>query len=190
MSIRPCRQICRMRTRIPSVLPLLNSNPLIRVPAFTHVQAMINLKINGKAHSFDGDPEMPLLWFLRDELQMTGTKFGCGKGLCGSCTVHLDGVQVQSCVTPVGTLEGREVLTIEGLSADASHPLQKAWMDHNVPQCGYCQSGQIMAAAALLKANPNPSDEDIEAGMAGIICRCGTYKRIRNAIKQAAEVSR
>ena len=151
---------------------------------------MITLNINGESRQFDGDPEMPLLWYLRDVLQMTGTKFGCGKGLCGSCTIHLDGVQVQSCVTTVGSAEGREVVTIEGLSRDADHVLQTAWMENNVPQCGYCQSGQIMAAAALLKNTPNPSDDDIDAGMAGIICRCGTYQRIRKAIKEAAEVGR
>jgi len=151
---------------------------------------MITLKINGETHRFDGDPEMPLLWFLRDVLQMTGTKFGCGKGLCGSCTIHVNGIQMQSCVTTVGSAEGKEVVTIEGLSRDADHALQTAWMDNNVPQCGYCQSGQIMAAAALLKETPRPTDEQIDAGMAGIICRCGTYQRIRKAIKQAAEVSR
>lgn len=150
---------------------------------------MIELKINGEARRFDGDPEMPLLWYLRDVLQMTGTKFGCGKGLCGSCTVHVNGVQVQSCVTTMGSAEGKEVLTIEGLGHDADHPLQKAWMETNVPQCGYCQSGQLMAAAALLKENPKPTDADIDAAMAGIICRCGTYQRIRQAIKKAAEVA-
>lgn len=150
---------------------------------------MIELKINGKARRFDGDPEMPLLWYLRDVLQMTGTKFGCGKGLCGSCTVHVNGVQVQSCVTTMGSAEGKEVITIEALSEHADHPLQKAWMETNVPQCGYCQSGQLMAAAALLKDNPKPTDADIDAAMAGIICRCGTYQRIRQAIKKAAEVA-
>lgn len=149
---------------------------------------MIKLKINGESRHFDGDPEMPLLWYLRDILQMTGTKFGCGRGLCGSCTVHVNGVQVQSCVTTVGSAEGKEVLTIEALSRDADHPLQKAWMEANVPQCGYCQSGQLMAAAALLKDNPRPTDADIDAAMVGIICRCGTYQRIRQAIKKAAEV--
>jgi len=150
---------------------------------------MITLKVNGETRRFDGDPEMPLLWYLRDVLQMTGTKFGCGKGLCGSCTIHLNGIQMQSCVTTVGSAEGKDVVTIEGLSRDANHALQTAWMDNNVPQCGYCQSGQIMAAAALLKETPKPTDAQIEAGMAGIICRCGTYQRIRKAIKQAAEVA-
>ncbi len=150
---------------------------------------MITLKINGETRRFDGDPEMPLLWYLRDVLQLTGTKFGCGRGLCGSCTIHVDGVQVQSCVTTIGSAEGKSVATIEALSTDASHPLQKAWMKNNVPQCGYCQSGQLMAAAALLKSTPKPTDQDIDAAMAGIICRCGTYQRIRQAIKEAAEVT-
>lgn len=150
---------------------------------------MIELKVNGESRHFDGDPEMPLLWYLRDVLQMTGTKFGCGRGLCGSCTIHVNGVQVQSCVTTVGSAEGKEVVTIEALSQNADHPLQKAWMEANVPQCGYCQSGQLMAAAALLKDNPKPTDADIDAAMAGVICRCGTYQRIRQAIKKAAEVT-
>ena len=151
---------------------------------------MITLKVNGETRRFDGDPEMPLLWYLRDILQLTGTKFGCGRGLCGSCTVHVDGIQLQSCVTTMASAEGKEIVTIEGLSADTDHPVQEAWMENNVPQCGYCQSGQIMAAAAMLKDTPNPSDDDIDAGMAGIICRCGTYQRIRQAIKDAAEVAR
>lgn len=150
---------------------------------------MTSLKINGESHRFDGHPEMPLLWYLRDVLGMTGTKYGCGMGLCGSCTVHINGVEQRSCSVPVSTLENAEVLTIEGLSADTDHPVQSAWMDHDVPQCGYCQSGQIMAAAALLKNTPEPTDEDIDAAMSGIICRCGTYQRIRAAIKQAAEAS-
>lgn len=150
---------------------------------------MITLKVNGDSRQFDGDPQMPLLWYLRDILQMTGTKFGCGRGLCGSCTIHLNGIQVQSCVTPVASAEGKDVTTIEGLSADADHPVQEAWINNNVPQCGYCQSGQIMAATAMLKETPKPTDDDIDAGMAGIICRCGTYQRIRQAIKDAAEVA-
>jgi len=150
---------------------------------------MIALNINGTARRFDGDPEMPLLWYVRDILQLKGTKFGCGKGLCGSCTVHVNGVPVQSCVTPLNSAEGKEVTTIEGLSRDADHPLQQAWMALNVPQCGYCQSGQLMAAAALLKEKPKPTETDIEAAMAGIICRCGTYQRIRRAIQKAAEVA-
>jgi isoquinoline 1-oxidoreductase alpha subunit len=154
----------------------------------TRGTTMIELNVNGEARRFDGDPEMPLLWYPRDVLQMTGTKFGCGRGLCGSCTIHVDGVQVQSCVTTVGSAEGKDVMTIEGLSPDAGHAVQKAWMEHNVPQCGYCQSGQIMAAAALLKDNPKPTDDEIDAAMVAIICRCGTYQRIRQAIKKAAEV--
>ncbi|HAV61356.1 MAG TPA: (2Fe-2S)-binding protein [Verrucomicrobiales bacterium] len=150
---------------------------------------MITLKINGETRRFDGDPEMPLLWYLRDLLQLTGTKYGCGRGLCGSCTIHVDGVESRACVTTVGSAEGKNVVTIEGLSRDAQHPVQKAWMDHDVPQCGYCQSGQIMAAASLLKNTPKPSDADIDAAMVGIICRCGTYQRIRQAIKQAAEAT-
>ena len=148
---------------------------------------MITLTVNGETRRFDGDPEMPLLWYLRDILELTGTKYGCGRGLCGSCTVHIDGVQLQSCVTPMSSVEGKKVVTIEGLSRNADHPVQKAWMDHDVPQCGYCQSGQIMAAAALLNDTPRPDDDDIDAGMAGLICRCGTYQRIRKAIKQAAK---
>ena len=149
---------------------------------------MIELNINGETRRFDGDPEMPILWYLRDILGLTGTKFGCGRGLCGSCTIHVNGVQVQSCVTPIGSAAGKKVVTIEGLSENADHVVQKAWMNHNVPQCGYCQSGQIMAAAALLKDNHQPTDDDIDAGMVGIICRCGTYQRIRQALKEAAEV--
>lgn len=147
---------------------------------------MIQLKINGKARKFDGDPEMPLLWFLRDELQMTGTKYGCGQGLCGACTVHLNGKAVRSCQTPMQAAANQNITTIEGLSATASHPVQQAWREHNVPQCGYCQSGQIMQAASLLKEKPKPSEADIDAAMKGNICRCGTYQRIRAAIKDAA----
>ena len=148
---------------------------------------MITLTVNGQQRSFDGDPDMPLLWYLRDEIDLTGTKFGCGAGLCGACTVHRDGQAIRSCQTPMRTLAGRQIVTIEGLSADASHPVQKAWMMANVPQCGYCQSGQIMQAAALIKNNPHPADQDIDAAMAGNICRCGTYQRIRAAIKAAAD---
>ncbi|MBI1356902.1 MAG: 2Fe-2S iron-sulfur cluster binding domain-containing protein [Acidobacteria bacterium] len=148
---------------------------------------MVKMTINGKERSFDGDPEMPLLWYLRDELGLTGSKFGCGMGLCGACTVHLDGAAVRSCITPVKSLEGKRITTIEGLSANADHPVQKAWMAHAVPQCGYCQSGQIMQAVALLKDHPKPTDEQIDDGMQGNICRCGTYQRIRAAIHQASE---
>jgi isoquinoline 1-oxidoreductase alpha subunit len=149
---------------------------------------MIRLKVNGTPRDYQGDPEMPLLWYLRDTLQLTGTKFGCGAGLCGACTVHVNGEPQRSCSTSMKNLEGKTISTIEGLSANGDHPLQRAWQAANVPQCGYCQSGQIMQAAALLKAKPNPSDEDIDSFMQGNICRCGTYQRIRQAIKSAAEV--
>ncbi len=147
---------------------------------------MIQLTVNRKSRSFDGDPEMPLLWFLRDELQLTGTKYGCGLGLCGACTVHLDGKAVRSCQTPMKAVAGKKVTTIEGLAVNGDHALQSAWKQHNVPQCGYCQSGQIMQAASLLHEKPHPSDADIDAAMDGNICRCGTYQRIRAAIKTAA----
>jgi isoquinoline 1-oxidoreductase alpha subunit len=147
---------------------------------------MINLKVNGEARQFDGDGDMPLLWFLRDLLTLTGTKYGCGKGLCGACTVHLDGQAIRSCSVPMGRLDGSEITTIEGLGAAGEHPLQIAWAEHNVPQCGYCQSGQIMQAASLLAENSNPDDQQIEDAMDGMICRCGTYQRIRAAIKSAA----
>jgi len=147
---------------------------------------MINISVNGKAVSVDAEPDMPLLWALREQLQLTGTKFGCGMALCGACTVHLDGVPVRSCQTPVSAVAGKKVATIESLSANNSHPLQKAWIAHDVPQCGYCQSGQLMSAAALLKSNKNPSDADIDAAMSGNLCRCGTYGRIKAAIKTAA----
>lgn len=150
---------------------------------------MIRITVNGKTHEYSGDPEMPLLWYLRDELQLTGTKFGCGAGLCGSCTVHVGGEAARSCSMPMKDAAGKQITTIEGLSADGSHPVQTAWKANNVPQCGYCQSGQIMQAAALLKQTPKPTDEQIEAGMQGNICRCGTYQRIRKAIKQAAGVT-
>lgn len=146
------------------------------------------LRVNGKDHEVDDlDPKTPLLWVLRDRLGMTGTKFGCGEGLCGACTVHVDGDPVLSCSFPISGLGKAEVTTIEGLSPDGSHPCQKAWCTLEVPQCGYCQSGQIMSAAALIKDNTNPSDDDIDAAMSGNICRCGTYPRIRAAIKQAAK---
>ncbi len=147
---------------------------------------MIKLKVNGAARQYDGDPEMPLLWYLRDELQMTGTKYGCGEGLCGACTVHLNGAAVRSCQTTLQAAADKNIVTIEGLSATASHPVQKAWLQANAPQCGYCQSGQIMQAAALLKQKPKPTDADIDSAMKGNICRCGTYQRIRAAIKLAA----
>jgi len=146
---------------------------------------MIRLTINCKAVRFDGDPGMPLLWYLRDELQLTGTKFGCGMGLCGACTVHVNGEAARSCLTPMSAAADKEVTTIEGLSENGAHPVQRAWEQVQVPQCGYCQSGQIMQAAALLKKKPKPTDRDIEDAMSGNICRCGTYQRIRQAIKIA-----
>jgi aerobic-type carbon monoxide dehydrogenase small subunit (CoxS/CutS family) len=148
---------------------------------------MIKLTVNGEAREFSGDQNMPLLWFLRDLLGLTGAKYGCGKGLCGACTVHMDGQAVRSCTLPMQGLEGAGITTIEGLAAGADHPLQIAWAEHNVPQCGYCQSGQIMQAAALLAENPYPNEQEIEDGMNGVICRCGTYQRIKAAIKSAAE---
>jgi isoquinoline 1-oxidoreductase alpha subunit len=147
---------------------------------------MVSVKVNGNARSFDGDADMPLLWYLRDVLQVTGTKFGCGQALCGACTVHLDGVAVRSCQTPMKAAAGKAVTTIEGLDAKGQHPLQVAWRELGVPQCGYCQSGQIMQAASLLKQNASPSDADIDAAMSGNICRCGTYTRVKAAIKRAA----
>ena len=147
----------------------------------------ISLKVNGKSQSVDVPPDMPLLWVLRDVLGMTGTKFGCGIAQCGSCTVHIGGQAVRSCVLPVSAVK-EPVTTIEGLSKNGDHPVQKAWLKHNVAQCGYCQAGQIMQAAAFLKQNPKPSDGDIDAAMQGNICRCGTYNRIRAAVKEAAGV--
>jgi isoquinoline 1-oxidoreductase alpha subunit len=147
---------------------------------------MIHLNVNGAPKDFKGDPDMPLLWYLRDGLHLTGSKFGCGEGLCGACTVHVNGEATRSCSTAMKNLQGKSVTTIEGLSATGEHPVQKAWQAANVPQCGYCQSGQIMQAAALLKAKPNPSDNEIDSAMQGNICRCGTYQRIREAIKSAA----
>ena len=151
---------------------------------------VITLTVNGIAQSVDADGDTPLLWVLRDHLKLTGTKYGCGMALCGACTVHLDGVAVRSCVLPLKSLEGKAVTTIEGLSRDRSHAAQRAWIELDVPQCGYCQSGQIMAAASLLQSNPSPSDGDIDAALAGNICRCGTYSRIRKAIHRAAELLR
>lgn len=150
--------------------------------------AKYNLKINGKARQVDVDPSTPVLWVLRDSLNMVGTKFGCGMAQCGACTVHLDGNAVRSCVLPVSAIGKQEITTIEGLSANGDHPVQKAWLEHDVAQCGYCQSGQIMSAAALLKSNPKPTDDVIDAAMSGNICRCGTYLRIKEAIKTASKV--
>ena len=146
----------------------------------------MKLRINGVEANVDVDPDMPLLWVLRDVLGLTGTKYGCGEALCGSCTVHLDDHAVRSCVTPVRRAEGKAIKTIEGLSKDGTHPLQQAWLELRVPQCGYCQAGQIMTAAALLAKRPKPSDDEIDASMAGNLCRCGTYPRIRAAIRKAA----
>ncbi len=143
-------------------------------------------KINGKPVRAQSEPDTPLLWVIRDEVGLTGTKFGCGQALCGACTVHVDGQPVRSCSTPLALVANKQVSTVEGLSKNNSHPLQKAWIKHDVPQCGYCQSGQLMSAAALLASNKNPSDEQIDAAMAGNICRCGTYVRVRAAIKTAA----
>ena|SRR6202790_3348119 len=146
----------------------------------------VTFSLNGKSTTVDVDPQMPLLWVLRDTLQMTGTKFGCGMMLCGACTVHINGEASRSCMTPIASIAGKNITTIEGLSEDGSHPVQKAWMEEDVPQCGYCQSGQIMSAAALLAKKNNPSDAEIDEAMAGNICRCGTYQRIRKAIHRAA----
>ena len=146
----------------------------------------ISFNLNGSTVSVQAEPNTPLLWVIRDEVGLTGTKFGCGAALCGACTVHLDGVAIRSCQTPVSSVSGKKVSTVESLSADNSHPLQKAWIKHQVPQCGYCQSGQLMSASALLAKNKNPSDADIDNAMSGNLCRCGTYNRIRAAIKDAA----
>ena len=151
--------------------------------------AKFNLKINGKTHQVDVDPSTPILWVLRDHLNLVGTKYGCGIAQCGTCTIHLDGVAMRACILPVESVEGKKITTIEGLSEKGDHPVQKAWLAHDVPQCGYCQTGQIMSAAALLKDNSNPSDEDIDLAMNGNICRCGTYTRIKEAIKTAASNS-
>lgn len=148
---------------------------------------MLALSVNGQARQLALDPHMPLLWALRDHLGLTGTKYGCGIGVCGACTVHVDGKAVRACMTPLGEVAGAHVTTIEGLAADGDHPLQRAWIAEQVPQCGYCQPAQIMAAAALLAAHPRPADADIDAAMAGVLCRCGTYQRIRRAIHRAAQ---
>jgi len=147
---------------------------------------MIKLVVNGAEHQVDASPDMPLLWLVRDLLGLTGTKFGCGVAQCGACTVHLDGFAVRACITPASAAIGKQVTTIEGLSAKGDHPLQKAWLELGVPQCGYCQAGQLMNAAALLAAMPHPSEDDIDRSMAGNLCRCGTYVRIKAAIKRAA----
>lgn len=149
--------------------------------------AKFNLNINGKSQSVDVDPSTPILWVLRDHLDLVGTKYGCGVAACGACTILMNGNAIRSCVTPVSAAEGAKITTIEGLSENGDHPVQKAWIEHDVPQCGYCQAGQIMSAVALLDQNPNPSDEDIDNAMNGNICRCGTYVRIKKAIKTAAK---
>jgi isoquinoline 1-oxidoreductase alpha subunit len=151
---------------------------------------MIKLTVNGQAREADVADDTPLLWVLRDTLGLTGTKYGCGKALCGACTVHVDGTPTRACTTAASSVAGKSITTIEGLSADRSHPIQRAWIELDVPQCGYCQSGQIMSAAALLASNPAPKDGDIDSAMAGNICRCGTYPRIRKAIQRAAELAR
>jgi isoquinoline 1-oxidoreductase alpha subunit len=151
------------------------------MPTFT-------LKINNETHTVEADGDTPILWILRDNIGYVGTKYGCGVGQCGSCTVHLDGTAVRSCLLQVSQVQGKEITTIEGLSKEGDHPVQRAWLEHDVPQCGYCQAGQIMTASALLKSNPNPSDKDIDAAMNGNICRCGTYVRIKEAIKTASKL--
>jgi aerobic-type carbon monoxide dehydrogenase small subunit (CoxS/CutS family) len=150
---------------------------------------MIELHVNGSVRRIDAEPEMPLLWALRDLLGLTGTKYGCGLALCGACTVHVDGDAVRACVTPLGSLAGKRITTIEGLSAAGDHPVQRAWLEVDVVQCGYCQSGQIMAAAALLAQNPHPTDAEVDSAMSGNICRCGCYQRIRSGIRRAAEIA-
>lgn len=151
--------------------------------------AVINLVVNGQKKAVDLDPKTPVLWVLREHLNLVGTKYGCGIAQCGACTIHLEGVAVRSCQLPVSAVENKSITTIEGLSESGEHPLQKAWLEHDVPQCGYCQTGQIMTAAALLKDHPNPTDEEIDSAMNGNICRCGTYLRIKAAIKTAAQSS-
>ena len=151
---------------------------------------MATITVNGQAKDVTADPTMPLLWVLRDVLGMTGTKFGCGMAQCGACTVHIDGVPTRSCVTPLSSVGAKKITTIEGLSADGTHPVQQAWIELQVPQCGYCQSGQIMSAVALLEAKPHPTDADIDTAMNGNICRCGTYQRIRAAIHRAADMKK
>jgi isoquinoline 1-oxidoreductase alpha subunit len=166
------------------------ANP-IRLPIFSREAGMaIQFMLNGKAQTVDVNPNMPLLWVLRDTLGMTGTKFGCGMALCGACTVHINGEAARSCVTPISAVSGKKITTIEGLSPDRSHPVQQAWIEIDVPQCGYCQSGQIMSASALLAKNAKPNDAEIDDAMEGNICRCGTYQRIRQAIHRAAQLHR
>ena len=176
---------------MPRVQPMQNLPELRKQaaaqPTPTEKSTALEVRVNGKAFFHEGDPEMPLLWFLRDSLRLTGTKFGCGVGACGACTVLLDGKAVRGCLTPVAAAVGHDVTTIEGLETDQLHPVQQAWIEEDVPQCGYCQAGQILAAVDLLKRKPEPSDEDI--AKIGNLCRCGTYPRIRRAIKRAAELT-
>jgi isoquinoline 1-oxidoreductase alpha subunit len=148
--------------------------------------ATFNIKVNGKSQQVDVASDTPVLWVLRDHLKLVGTKYGCGVAMCGACTVHLDGEAIRSCQTPISAVEGKSITTIEGLSENGDHPVQEAWLEHDVAQCGYCQAGQIMSASALLESNPSPSDQEIETAMNGNICRCGTYTRIKQAIKTAA----
>ena len=150
--------------------------------------ATFNIKVNNQSHQVEADPDTPILWVLRDHLQLVGTKYGCGIAQCGACTIHLDGVAMRSCSMPISTIGNKEITTIEGLSENGTHALQEAWRQHDVPQCGYCQAGQIMSAAALLNNNPTPSDGDIDDAMRGNLCRCGTYNRVKAAIKTAAQV--
>jgi aerobic-type carbon monoxide dehydrogenase small subunit (CoxS/CutS family) len=159
--------------------------PAVRQASAQRNRIMVTIKVNGTSHQLDVEDEMPLLWALREEIGLTGTKFGCGIAQCGACTVHIDGQAVRSCVTPIGTVDGAEITTIEGLSPDSRHPVQQAWLAEEVPQCGYCQSGQIMAAVAYLKTKPDPTDADIDANLSNI-CRCGTYERLRRAVHRAA----
>ncbi|MDD5263156.1 MAG: (2Fe-2S)-binding protein [Methylacidiphilales bacterium] len=158
------------------------------MPNDQRITSKIKLKVNGREYEVDVLPDAPLLWVIRDSIGLTGTKYGCGMALCGACTVHIDGKAVRSCVTPAASVAGKDITTIEGLSPDGSHPVQRAWVEDDVPQCGYCHSGQIMSAAALLAKNPKPTDDDIDAFMAGNICRCGTYQRIRRAIHRASQM--
>jgi isoquinoline 1-oxidoreductase subunit alpha len=180
-----CRRRCN-RYRQAAICSETQGLPFINVQG---EQVMTSFFVNGKTVQVDVDPSTPLLWVLRDSLGLTGTKFGCGMALCGACTVHLEGKAIRSCVAPVSRVEGKHITTIEGLSTDLTHPLQKAWIELDVPQCGYCQSGQIMSAAVLLKENPKPTDNDIDEAMSGNICRCGTYPRIRRAVHRAAELA-
>ncbi len=183
-SRRLLKKVVTLRAVIPS-----KSHPKLAFKNSEGRSHMTNFFVNGKPVQVDVDPSTPLLWVLRDSLQMTGTKFGCGMALCGACTVHLEGKAIRSCVAPLSRAEGKHVTTIEGLSANLTHPLQRAWIELDVPQCGYCQSGQIMSAAVLLAENPRPTDKDIDEAMGGNICRCGTYPRIRRAIHRAAELA-